>query len=300
MFGGRRAVPALAALVAGVALFPGCAAAGGVPKGASAGTGRAGNALPAGLSKVASAPGGGVLLTGVLPGSLRPGYVYLPPGYTSAVRYPVVYLLHGLPGSPSEYTASLNLAGWADTAIRSGTVRSFIAVVPAAGSNHHYNGEWAGLWEQAVVGQLVPWIDTNFATIASPAGRVLAGLSAGGFGAVDIGLHRPDLFGTIESWSGYFTPLHDGPFKKAGRQLLAANDPMIVARREAAVLRSDATRFFLSTGPAHSKSINPAQTLAFTRELHSLGLATLYHRYDARKGAWRRQFDTGLIWALHT
>src|SRR5205085_1883013 len=80
--------------------------------------------------------------------------------------------------------------------------------------------------------------------IASPSGRVIAGLSAGGYGAFDIALHHPNVFGAVESWSGYFTPLHDGPFKHADDATLAANDPSLLAAREARRLRATGIRFF--------------------------------------------------------
>jgi len=38
----------------------------------------------------------------------------------------------------------------------------------------------------------------------------LAGFSAGAYGSLDIGLRHPGLFGTLESWSGYFRAPHDG------------------------------------------------------------------------------------------
>ncbi len=203
-----------------------------------------------------------------------------------------------MPGSPTEYLDGTDLASWADGAISSGSIRPFIAVLPAAGPNRDYNGEWAGPWEQELVARLVPWIDEHLPTIAEPGGRVIAGLSAGGFGAADIGLRHPDVFGAVESWSGYFHPLHDGPFKGAPRTTLAANDPMKLARSEAASLRADGTRFFLSTGPFHSHWFHPQATLDFTRELRSLGIPVRYHRYASAKGGWRAQLDTGLTWAL--
>ena len=129
---------------------------------------------------------------------------------------------------------------------------------------------------------------------------MIAGLSAGGFGAMDIGLRHPDVFGAIEAWSGYFQPLDDGPFKGAPRKLLAANDPTKLVRTEAASLRADGTRFFLSTGPFHSHWFHPQQTLDFTRELRSLGLPVRYHRYANAKGEWRDQLDTGLTWAFRS
>ena len=46
----------------------------------------------------------------------------------------------------------------------------------------------------------------HFRTIASRDGRALVGLSAGGYGAVILGVHHLDRFSAIESWSGYFHP----------------------------------------------------------------------------------------------
>jgi S-formylglutathione hydrolase FrmB len=251
-----------------------------------------------GFTPAVSQPAAGTVLSGVFPGTLRQGVVYLPPGYTPAQRYPVVYLLHGMPGSPSEYLTGVDLADWTDAAIASGSVRPFIAVLPAAGPDDRYNGEWGGPWEAAIVRSIVPWIDSHLSTIASPDGRVLAGLSAGGFGAVDIALRNPGIFGRVEAWSGYFQPLHDGPFKHASKAQLAANDPTLLARTEAAVLRLDGVRFFLSSGPYHSHWFRPAETIAFTRELRGLGLPVSYHYYSNRKGEWRAQVDTGLTWAF--
>ena len=57
-------------------------------------------------------------------------------------------------------------------------------------------------------------------------------------------------------------------------------------------------RFFLSTGPGHSHWFKPEQTLAFARELRTLGVAASYHAYANARGEWRAQLDTGLGWAL--
>ena len=167
-------------------------------------------ALLPGFTAIGHGPDGGQVLSGVFPGGERPGYLYLPPRFDPAVRYPVVYLLHGIRGSPQEYLDGTDLAGFADKAITDGRLRPFIAVMPAAGADRDYNGEWAGPWEQALI-WTVDWTDANLPTIASADGRVLAGLSAGGFGAMDIGLRHPSVFGRIEAWSGYFQPLARRP-----------------------------------------------------------------------------------------
>jgi enterochelin esterase-like enzyme len=255
-------------------------------------------ALLPGFAPFAAGPAGGTVQTGVFPGEQRPGFVYLPPGFDRSQRYPVVYLLHGMPGTPTEYLAGTDLAHWADTEIEQGAIEPFIAVMPAAGPDPRYNGEWAGRIAAPLVDEIVPWVDAHLPTVATRSGRVIAGLSAGGFGAVDIALRHPSLFGAVEAWSAYFSPLHDGPFRHAPRTVLAANDPTKLAPALAATLREDHTRFFLSTGPGHSHWFKPKQTLAFARELHRLGVPVSYHAYANARGEWRAQFDTGLAWAL--
>ncbi|HEX4681025.1 MAG TPA: alpha/beta hydrolase-fold protein [Gaiellaceae bacterium] len=249
-----------------------------------------------GFAPAASGPAGGQVLEGTFPGTMRPGYVYLPPGFNAGERYPVVYLLHGMRGSPSEYIAATQLPTFADTEIATGRLRPFIAVMPAAGSTPDYNGEWAGPWERALVHRVLPWVDAHLPTQQTAAGRVIAGLSAGGFGAFDIGLRHPQLFGTVESWSGYFTPVHDGPFKNATRAVLAANDPTLLLVKQRAHLSK--TRFFVSTGPAHSRWAPPSQTIDYAARLRALGLRYTLRIYPSKDGEWRDQLDDGLRWAL--
>lgn len=249
-----------------------------------------------GFQLTSTGPYGGQVWTGPLPLTDRPGEIYLPPTFQPTHRYPVVYLLHGLPGAPSEYVSGTNFETWADTEITNGTVEPFIAVLPAAGTRLKYDGEWAGPWERALVDGVVPFVDRELPTIAEPSARILAGVSAGGFGALDIGLRHPNVFGTLESWSGYFTPLRDGPFTRATRELLDANNPTLLAPREAGALHN--TRFFLSTGPYHSHLFKPAATLAFASELERLGLDVSVDVVQQKQGEWSDQLDAGLGWAL--
>ncbi len=245
-------------------------------------------------------PDGGQVLTGTIPGGQRPALVYLPPGYASGTtRFPVVYLLHGLRGSPSEYVSGADLLRFADTQIASGRMQPFIAVMPSAGADHSYDGEWAGYWER-YVRAVVAWSDAHFRTIPSPAGRVIAGLSAGGFGAVDIALRNPGVFGRVESWSGYFTPLRDAPFTHAPAAVLRANDPTLLVASRAAALRRSHVSFFLSTGPSHSHHIPAAATIAFAHRLWRLGVRATLMTYPTRSGEWRAQVQRGLEWALAT
>lgn len=224
-------------------------------------------AVLGGWMQIGTGPHGGTVWSGRIPGG-RPGsVVYLPPGYRPDRRYPVLYLLHGVPGSPSEYWGSLKLAQHLDAMFAAGAA-PYVVVTPDGPGN----GEWAGAWERYVVGDVVPFVDAHVSTVASRAGRAIEGLSAGGYGAVDIGLRHPELFGTLGSWDGYFTPFRDGPLAHATPVELRAHDPSVLVTREAALLRREHVRFYVSVGGNHG-GILAAGSKSFARELGRLGLA---------------------------
>jgi hypothetical protein len=172
--------------------------------------------------------------------------------------------------------------------------------MPAAGPTEHYNGEWAGPWERYLVDDVVPWIDGHLPTIATGAGRTIAGLSAGGYGATDIGLRGPRMFGTIESWSGYFHPLHDGPFKDASPAELAANDPALLAAEQAPALRALGTRVFVGSGPNHSHWFKEQESIDFAHELQRLAVRHTLVLETDRGRQYGLQLAAGLVWALGT
>jgi enterochelin esterase-like enzyme len=133
--------------------------------------------------------------------------VYLPKGYaTSGERYPVIYFLHGLPAGGDAY----NRIGWVAQAVRKAGRKAIVVGAQGARRNDP-DPEWldwgAGRnWETWVSTELVSRIDKRYRTIANRRGRVLIGLSAGGYGAALIGNHNPDVFSVFQSWSGYFEP----------------------------------------------------------------------------------------------
>src|SRR5579864_2562326 len=162
-----------------------------------------------------------------------------------------------------------------------------------------YGGEWAGIWEDYVVQDVVPWVDANLPAIPTARGRALEGLSAGGFGAVDIGLRHPGLFGTLGSWAGYFAPVFkDGPFARASTADLDAHTPTLLVRREAAALRRDGTRFYVSAGGNHG-AVLASWSVAFARELRHLRLPVeLWQLPPIDRGHfWRATLPSALEYA---
>jgi enterochelin esterase-like enzyme len=138
-------------------------------------------------------------------GGTLPALAYLPAGYGMTTRrYPVIYLLHGLPAGPQTYTES----GFVATEVANGS-RPAIVVAPQGARSDNSDPEYLDSgptenWPQAFASDLTRCIDARFQTIRKRSGRAIIGFSAGGFGAMNIGLRHLDTYGAVESWSGYF------------------------------------------------------------------------------------------------
>ena len=257
----------------------------------------------AGFTQVSTGPNGGAVWQGRIPNGYvswdtRSSAVYLPPGFDPATRYPVIYLLHGMSGSPSGFWDALRLADVADRLIASDD-RPFIAVMPVAGPVvHRGSGEWAGVWESYVVHDVVPWVDSHLPALAGARNRALEGLSAGGFGAIDIGLRHPGLFRTLGSWGGYFAPVfRDGPFVHASARDLDAHDPVLLVRQQAASLRRSGVRFYISSDGGHGVVLGRWST-DFAAELSSLRLPHDLWLTQDRKDFWRSTLPSALAYAV--
>ena len=138
-------------------------------------------------------------------GGQLPTLVYLPAAYDSSRRrYPVVYFLHGLPANPQSYTQTAFVAHALVP-----THEQAIVVAPQGARDSDSDREyldWSASedWPRAISHDLTTCIDHRFRTIATRKGRALIGLSAGGYGAFNVGLRTLQTFGAVESWSGYF------------------------------------------------------------------------------------------------
>src|SRR5437588_10387149 len=154
----------------------------GAPTGSAAGAPpSAPDSLPAGFHLVRRGPFGGAVWEGRIANHFvadqRLADIYLPPGYATDERYPVVFLLHGFWGSPSSFVQGLHFAATADEQIVSGRAAPFIAVMPPGGPmTKTTSDEWAGVWESYVIDDVVPWVDDHLPV--DPGRRTIAGLSA--------------------------------------------------------------------------------------------------------------------------
>src|SRR5262245_50253252 len=131
----------------------------------------------------------------------REATVYLPPSYAADQnrRFPVIYLLHGYGGREDTFTARLaSLAESADRLAAAPGFSSAIVVTPSAFSLHkgsmYSSSPTTGDWERFIADDLVAYMDSHYRTLANRMSRGLAGHSMGGYGALRIGMKRPDVF----------------------------------------------------------------------------------------------------------
>lgn len=230
--------------------------------------------------------------------------VVLPPGYAGHPwqRYPVLYLLHGFPGLPAQY---LDVGQVADTEARlvaSGRMNPLILVMPTGTRSYLTDEEWAnGVrhgngWETFVARTLVRTIDSRYRTIAAGNGRGIGGLSEGGYGALNIGLHHPGEFTLMESWSGYMVA--DPMPAVFGRNASVRRYNSPAARVPAVAARLRATHSYVWFYIAVRDHL-ARQNRAFAAELQALGVAHHYFQTAGRHtwALWRRYLPLALITA---
>jgi enterochelin esterase-like enzyme len=206
--------------------------------------------------------------------------VYLPPGYAdSRLRYPVIYFLHGLPAGGRAYR---NIETIALAAEASG--RPAIVVGAEGARADDRDPEWRDWgrgrnWENATAVELVHVIDSRYRTIRARAGRLLVGISAGGYGATLIANHHPDTYAVIESWSGYFHPTDPSGTNALDLGSRDANDWATFAK-QIPLLRSRFRRWFHSTYYAFYVGTDDARFRAENEQIaHALRANRIPHVY---------------------
>jgi enterochelin esterase-like enzyme len=125
-------------------------------------------------------------------GREMPYSIYLPDGYQGGRQhYPVLYLLHGAGGDERVWAERGHIQEQADRLIARGEIPPSIIVMPGCPGCWWVDGARDHA-ETAFWSDLVPIIEMRFRTIETRGGRLVAGLSAGGYGSVRFALRYPD------------------------------------------------------------------------------------------------------------
>lgn len=125
--------------------------------------------------------------------------VVITPDVAADSRCPTVYLLNGFSDNHLSWSTRTrpDLPELADK-------YGVILVMP--------NGQDSWYWDSPIdpgmqmesffISDLVPYIDSNYNTLAEPSKRAITGLSMGGHGAMWLAMRHPDIWGNAGSMSG--------------------------------------------------------------------------------------------------
>ena len=244
-----------------------------------------------------------------LGGAQRKVQVYLPPSYSapdSAGRsYPVIYMLHGWPGSEGNWFGLARGGETADSMIANHTIPEVILVSPNGSGlgllgRSMYLNSYDGTSRIAdyILHDVVEWTDARFRTRRDARDRGIIGLSDGGSAALLLTFKHLDVFGACGGHSGQYRltrewTLHRvlGP-EPGSTRLLNENSPTLVADTAAAMLRGVPIYFDVGTSDEELED-----NRALHRKLDSLHVAHTYREFSGTHEwtYWRTHLHESLI-----
>lgn len=145
-------------------------------------------------------------------------YVYTPPGYENSTdSYPVLYLLHGGGGDEDAWTTLGRAHYILDNLIAQGKAKPMLVVMtngnayqsaapgsapePAAQITMEDYASLAGKFEESLVKDVIPYIESHYRILSDKDGRAVAGLSMGGGHTIRVTNSNPGTFGYIGVFS---------------------------------------------------------------------------------------------------
>lgn len=152
--------------------------------------------------------------------------VYLPDSYKKDdKKYPILYLLHGAGGDENEWLAKGGLRETMDAMIARRLIKPMVVIMP---------GHTAAWWvdgakekgETALIKEVMPHAEAKYRIDAVRSNRLIAGLSAGGFGALNLIMKYPQMFAASALLSpavydpvppGHSSAIRQPPFQKDGK-----------------------------------------------------------------------------------
>ncbi len=177
--------------------------------------------VPGDFSETRDVPHGSVSLVRYVAKSLdnarREMYVYTPPGYEkSAGRYPVLYLIHGGGDTAMSWPTVGRASDILDNLLAEKKALPMIVVMPSGwtpkGGQVMTSDATKDPFNDEMMKDIIPFIDSTYRTFATPDARALSGLSMGGIQTLNVGLHNLGTFRWLAVMSSGWTTEPDREF----------------------------------------------------------------------------------------
>ncbi len=142
----------------------------------------------------------------------RPMCVYTPAGYdpNGSEKLPVLYLIHGMTDTYETWFKVGRMNNILDNLIASGEAKRMIVVMPyanpypemiAQGKATAYNSMDTELTTREFIGEVMPFIESNYNVLKDADHRAIAGFSLGGRQTLAAGFGNPDLFHYVAAYA---------------------------------------------------------------------------------------------------
>jgi len=213
----------------------------------------------------------------------RKCFVYTPPNYNPDTTYPVMYLLHGIGGTHTEWLGGMPNEILSNL-IASEEARPMIVVIPnvRAAKDDSMPAEIFTPTHTAAFDNfindlrddLMPFINANYNVFGKREACAIAGLSMGGRESIFIGLSMPETFGYIGAFSpapGLLSSIHDNDHMQHSG-MLTTNKMTLPEEYK------DKTFILICNGNDEAMFNDLASY--YTKALQNNGLAPVYYTVD--------------------
>jgi enterochelin esterase-like enzyme len=227
--------------------------------------------------------------------------VYLPAAYKDNPdqHFPVLYLLHGYPGTPDDWLINANIQHQLDSLFEQENATPFIVVFPDGNGpiiqdSQYVNATAVKQDMESYLLEVVTQIDQNYRTKPQREYRAIGGVSSGGYAGVNVGLHQNQIFSYFLSISGYFMN-REYIIKKLFRGNTGEehkNNPLEYVNTVTVI---DPTYVSLEVG-SKDYSIFLKDNQAFDQKLTEQQIPHLLHYYEGSHGwsYWKNNMTTPL------
>ena len=224
--------------------------------------------------------------------------IYLPASYDEndeTQAYPVIYLMHGVGGHQLNMIERFSTPDILNKLIGEGTLPECIVVFIDGYNSFYYDGPGLSM-ETAIINDLIPFIDETYNTLATKEGRMIGGISMGGYGAARFAIKYPELFSTAlllspavwqESQGNVCSSLH--VFNNMEQETWEAEHP--VAFLDSYVEANSPVNFYIIHG-TEDAAVDPADVEWFVGELKAVGANVEYVPYEGGIHAWTTWVET--------
>jgi len=138
-------------------------------------------------------------------GTRRMMRVYTPPGYTKDKKYPVLYMLHGLGNTSTEWTQRAKAPQIVDNLLADKKIQPLVMVFPsgdaaataANGGGGRVQEGYGEKFTQDFLKDIIPYVESHYSVLTDRKHRALGGMSMGGGQTLNIGLANIDKFAWI-------------------------------------------------------------------------------------------------------